>query len=155
RTSSATSAPASRRTSAAAASPCGRLARLLRNEDAARALAHNVRRLARLAERTADERLAEVRRQPRHPGALGRVAGGGEGPEPVHRRADPLDRGRDVATLARGERAPQVRLDLVDARRGGRAEHDLQLAEAREERLERLGEIEQVRMAGLVRQRAQ
>ena len=71
---------------------------------------------------------------------------GGKPPTITVRPAKAGERLKTLDGQDREARAPQLRLDLVDAGSGGRAEYDLQLAEPREERRERFGEVEEMRM---------
>ena len=101
----------------------------------------------RVAERAARRaRRRTARAMARSIGASAASLRAGQLGQALHGLHDAPDGRRGVAAVARGEPFADERLEPVDAGGGARAEDDLQLADAREERLERLGKLDQVRV---------
>src|SRR5262249_8504381 len=119
-----------------------------RDDRAARARAHHLGRRPGVAQRAATERRRELLRHGTQHRRLGGVALARELRETRHRLADAGERRGRIAAIAGGEPLSHERLEAVDATGRARAEDDLQLADAREEGLERLGELDQVRVRG-------
>src|SRR5579885_83813 len=119
---------------------------LLRDEHTARALAHHLSGLLRFAERPRAERAAEPLGCAAEHRRLGRHRLARERGEGRQRLADPGDGRAPVAAVARGERLADERLHPREPRGRLGAQHDPELAHPRKERLERLGEVDQVRV---------